>query len=917
MKLFFISAIGVFSLLCVHLHCQAQEDENLRVYFQDAEYFLMSEEYEEALNAYLRLYRANSQNANINYRIGLCYLNIPGQKSRAIPYLEYAIEHISEKYFESTFSEDKSPPHTLFLLATAYQIDNRLDKAVETFNQYKKTLRVNDVYEIDFVDKQIQACNRAEKYMKEPVNVKTRLLDDIIPQSAKNYNPVLSGDGNTLIYMTQEKFYQAVWMVKKQSENIWSNPVNITPQIESDGDAYPTSISTDGNTLYLVRMNNFGADIYVSFFERNRWTPMAKLDKPVNSRFWEIHASISPDGKTLYFVSNRKGSLGGQDIFRTTLNARGKWEEPENLGPTINTIYHENSPFITEDGLTLYFASQGHDGMGGFDTYRSDLQPGGRWTVPVNLGYPVNSTDDNFFFYPVEKNRTALYAGPILPEENHAAIKELTILPPVTEMKITLKGKLKLMDDAEFPEDARVTVGKIGDENYRDTLKPDRVTGEFSLVIHPGLYSITASASNYETLVERLSVEKDFERSELNLDLELTSTEVSSGEYLVVKNLLFDYNSSELKDTAILEIERLYQLMLKYPELYIEIIGHTDSKGTPGYNLELSKRRANSVLEYLVSRGIERTRFVTRGLGETNNLAMNTNPDGSDNPEGRKLNRSVEIKILPSNEHNITIEPIEIPDYLKPKRSSQYTLLLTQSESPLPRSYFSSVNRITQEEVTEVLVDSSYLYTLGLFYSVRHAEEVKNSIAFQEFPSARVINRTNLQQHSGLASTLINSTSDHFGIQLAALKMPSNAKNYVHLSEVEVKKCDDGFYRIIYGQYESEEEAATDLQELRNRGYLDAFIIDLERFGTTSVENTTSKSSVNLTIQLRALKVPVGKNYFKPLIGIREIQGDDGIFRYIIGDFEGMEAALDELKRLQKMGYQDAFIREMEKIPGY
>lgn len=917
MKLVFISGIWIFSFFCGQFSCMAQSDENLRVFFQDAEYFLMSEEYEEALNAYLKLYRANPGNANTNYRIGLCYLNIPGQKTRAIPYLEYASLHISEKYFESTYSEKNSPPQTLFLLATAYQIDNQLDKAIETFTVYRKTLRVNDVYEIDFVDKQIQACKRAEKFMKEPLNVKTRVLSDIIPQSTKNYNPVLSGDGNTLVYMTQEKFYQAVWMVKKQSENTWSNPVNITPQIESDGDTYPTSISPDGNTLYLVRMNNFGADIYVSHFERNRWTPMSKMDKPVNSRFWEIHASISPDGKTLYFVSNRKGSLGGQDIFRTQLNSRGKWGEPENLGPTINTLYHEDCAFITEDGLSLYFASQGHEGMGGFDTYRSDLQPGDTWSVPVNLGYPVNSTDDNIFFYPVEKNKTALYAGPILPEEDHATIKEIVLLPRVTEMKITLKGNVTLMDAADFPEDTRVIVSKIGETNWQDTLKPDPESGEFSLVINPGLYSITASASNYETLVERLSVEKDFERSELNLNLELTSTEVSSGEYLAVKNLLFGYNSAELKDTAILEIERLYQLMLKYPELYIEIIGHTDSRGTPGYNLELSKKRANSVLEYLVSRGLERTRFVTRGLGETNNLAININPDGSDNPEGRKLNRCVEIKILPLGGHKITIEPIEVPDYLKPKRSSHYTILLTQSETPLARSFFTSVNQITQEEVSENLVDSTYLYTLGLFYSVRHAEEVKKSAAFRNFPDAKVINRNNLQQHSYLASTIINSTSDHFGIQLAALKNPANSRNYSHLDEAQVKKCDDGLYRVIFGQYESEAEAEADLQELRNRGYSDAFIIDLKRFDTSSSKNTNAPNFENLTIQLRALKVPVGKNYFKPLIGIREIQGDDGLFRYIIGDFETMEAALEELKRIQRMGYQDAFIRETIIIPGY
>ena len=423
------------------MHGQEQED-NLKALFQDAEYFLMTEDYPEALSAYLRMNRSDNENANIAYRIGMCYLNIPGQKTKAVPYLEMASKHISAKYNESTFGERAAPLQTLFLLGTAYQIANKLEQAKEAFRQYKSFLKVKDVYEIDYVDRQIAACDYAAMQMKEPVPVEITNMGKIIPQGQagfrscdvrrREYDPVYDG----------RKILQG-HLDGKKNNNRWSNPVNLTPQVGSDGDAYPTSISRDGTTIYLVRSSDFDADIYISHFEHETWSKMKKLDKPVNSKYYETHASISPDGKTLYFTSNRKDGLGGMDIYYSTLDKKGKWSDPVNLGPVINTPYNEETPFICDDGITLYFSSQGHEGMGGFDIFKSQKQSDGNWSEPVNIGYPLNTTDDNLFFYPLENGKKALYTGSLGDGNEYGIVKEIEIRPSTLAKNVLINGRLE------------------------------------------------------------------------------------------------------------------------------------------------------------------------------------------------------------------------------------------------------------------------------------------------------------------------------------------------------------------------------------------------------------------------------------------------------------------------------------------
>lgn len=903
----------VFSLVLIRVNAQSADQE--KALFNDAEYFLVTEDYSEALNAYMQLYRNHPANGNINYRIGLCLLNIEGQKYRSIPYLEAASLHVSEKYSDSQFSETSAPPQVLFLLGTAYQINNQLDLAISTFEEYKKYLKVKDVYEIDFVNKQIRSCEIAKSMMEHPVNLDHTHLDYIIPQDQANFNPVISANGNILLYMTEEKFYKAVWMVRKNGDT-WNKPVNITAQLESDGDLFATSITADGNTLYLVRMTNFDGNIMVSKFQNGRWLKAQKLDKPVNTRNWETHAGISGDGKTLYFTSNRKGGLGGQDIYVSKLDDKEKWSNPVNLGPNINTAYNEATPFILEDNKTLYFSSQGHEGMGGFDIFRSVLHQDGTWSVPVNLGYPWNTTDDNTFLYPLDDGKRALYAGIMDKEEYKANIKELVYVPEpeLTEREIQVYGYISYQDN-NIPE--AVPEFHLYDENGNEVnagLEYNNPDQSFVFKVVPGRYEFVASVDNYVKKRERLEIDPDYNRDDLSLNLEMVPEKVSSGEYIVIKNILFDFDSFELGETAKMDLERLYSVMNRYPTLYIEVIGHTDSRGNPDYNFELSRKRSSAVINYLTEKGIDPARFINIAAGETGNIAMNTNPDGSDNPEGRQRNRNVSIRIPQSGDYNITVEPITVPDHLKPSDAKVYSILLTSSDHALDNSYFENLSQISSEGVTEHFLNSVYFYTLGTFYSMTQAEELLQSRFLSEYQNARVIDMKEELGQPGLISSLGVSGSENFSIQIGAYRDASNTVRYHNRDDFQTMKCDDGIYRIFYGRFSNKEEAIEALPEIKASGFEDAFVVDLEVLKRSRAAMEVSTGNIYV-IQIKALNVPLGRNYFSGIKDVKVVQGPDGIYRYYYGGFESIEHAGSELERIKKLGYNDAFVRELNSIP--
>jgi tetratricopeptide (TPR) repeat protein len=403
-----INAMKRLALLLIILSaaviCRSQDNIRLQEAFYDAEYFLMRGDYSDALPYYQGIYSAMPDNASIAFRLGLCYLNMEGSKNLAIEYLEKACQQLTGKYREGSLRQTEAPYEALFFLGDAYRINYMFEKAREAYSRYRQTLLPTDVENLMFIDQQIAACNNAPAIMADPVKFTIEKVNDVINDVNDNFFPVVSPDGKAIIYMTSMKFYDAI-MYSHIEKNEWTPPVNITPELQSDGDHYISCLASGNNLILLSKDDNINSDIWISRYDGIRWEPARKMKKEINTKYWEAHGFITEDGTTLVFASDRPGGFGGLDLYVSRLGPDGEWGEPENMGPEINTPFNEDRPFLINNGKILYFASQGHYNMGGYDIFHSQIQYNGLWSTPENLGYPLNNPDDNIFFCPAENGK--------------------------------------------------------------------------------------------------------------------------------------------------------------------------------------------------------------------------------------------------------------------------------------------------------------------------------------------------------------------------------------------------------------------------------------------------------------------------------------------------------------------------------
>jgi hypothetical protein len=386
--------------LILSLSAFSQRSSYFKRVFVDAEYYLLYEDYQDALPLYLEIYNLQPNNANINYRIGICYLNIPNQKHKSIPFFERAIKDITDNYREGYFTERQAPKTAFLYYGQALRINGDFAKSNQAFITYRSMLSDSDAHEISIVKKEMESVKYAKELMENPVSVKFTSVGRYVNSRFSEIFPVVSADNITMIYTSAQQFYYAIMMSTKSDDN-WKHPINITSQLFADGAIRTVGLSSDGRTLLLARNDNDVYNLYISQYDTTKksWGMMSRLPKEINSKSWENYGAFSPTGDTLYFSSNRSGGQGGFDLYFSVKTASG-WSEAIALGDAINTPYDEISPTLSHDGKKLFFASKGYTTMGGFDIFVS-YRRNGKWTKPINLGYPINTTDDDIFFFPI------------------------------------------------------------------------------------------------------------------------------------------------------------------------------------------------------------------------------------------------------------------------------------------------------------------------------------------------------------------------------------------------------------------------------------------------------------------------------------------------------------------------------------
>jgi hypothetical protein len=496
----------------------AQKKVDLKETFLEAESYMLFEEYKEALPLYLELYKAYPNNDNYSFRIGQCYLNIPNEKEKAIFYLEKAVNNIDPKYKEGRFKESKAPMEAYYELGSAYRVNNKLDKASSTYKKFKKMLDPV-VFNSTLVDDQIKCCEVAHELMENPVYVVEKNLGEQINSNFSETNPVVSADENVLVYTSKLKFYDAIFYSTKVNGE-WSGPINLVPDLGVDGECYPTGISSDGKELFLYKSDEYQGNLYVSRFENGKWSKVKKLNDNINTKYWESHASVSPDGKTLYFTSNRKGGYGGLDIYKSTRTSTSNdnWGPAVNLGPSINTPYNEDTPFPTEDGKTIYFSSYGHLNMGGYDIFYSTLMDNNQWSVPLNVGYPINTTDDDMFFVPVKDGSIAYYSKYDKNGYGQNDIYRMEIFSGLHPRKYIIKGSLSFKDNIRIPN-ANIRVFLIN-ASKSDTVASTKLdaNNSYNFLALPGKYKIVIEGQGIKEKTEKLIIDKGNKESEILLN---------------------------------------------------------------------------------------------------------------------------------------------------------------------------------------------------------------------------------------------------------------------------------------------------------------------------------------------------------------------------------------------------------------
>ena len=665
-----LQLIFSFILSTIPYHSNGQQDKQFKKAFLRAEgFFFYEDDYKLAIPLYEQLIEMDPDNANINFKLGVCYLETPGNKADAISCLEKSIEKISTNYEEGNYKERSAPVNAYFFLAQAYQVSNRLDEAISTYEKFINQLDDKEFYEIDFVKMQIEACKRAKVYQNHGLDIKAVKLSKTINAHKQNQNPVVSGNGKVMVYTSNVNDEDRIFMTTNENDQ-WTEPIDISDQLVSRGDCISSSLSYDGNTLILYKSDDKVGNLYISYYYYGSWSKISKI-KGINTKYWEANACISPDGKTLYFASNRKGGVGGLDIYKSELNSEGQWGPPENLGDVINTPYQENYPQIIDNGKILYFSSLGHSTIGGYDIFYSNLKKDGTWTEPNNIGFPVNTTSDNIYYMPINDGSEAYYAKyPDLEGEN-LEIYHYTLLSGAPLSKIEVSGDVLL--EGEMPNKSGIVITVLDSTFTRviDVIIPDSITGNFAISVPSGTYQLKFAAEGYEPETKVVSIKATSDVGNIELKSIQKAVEPVKVEEVVLSNIYFDFNSFKLKPESKITLDGLILALKKHLPLEFEIIGHTDSKGPSQYNLLLSEKRAKSVVNYMIENGIDSKRINIKAEGENQHIAINVNPDGSDNPEGRRFNRRVSINILNSVPNVIIKNETGIPEHLRYKDSSK------------------------------------------------------------------------------------------------------------------------------------------------------------------------------------------------------------------------------------------------------
>lgn len=820
-----IIALSILLLISSFINSQSLTNREYIRAVQDADqFFYFSEDYESAARLYDALYRKYPDNNNLAAKLGISYLNTDGKKKEALRLLEKASLNVVSSDKEYTEYGKGAPLDTWFYLAHAYHLNDSLDKAIKLYSDVKKKLPSGESFRFEYIDNQIKACYFALEAEKNKVRTGYQLFVPWLSEYPGASNPVLSGNDSVFVFTVRQSDGNHIMCSFKNKT--WQKPEDITARLSGYDQLCTNSISGDGTTLVLYMDDGADGNLYYSHRSGSDWSRARKFGKTINTKFWEAHGFITPDGKQLFFSSNRDGGYGELDIWVSDIQPDGSWGKAANLGSTINTPYNDNTPFFDKETATLIFSSVGHQGMGGYDVFLSSLK-NGVWSQPIGLPFPFNDTGDNTFF--ILNRSDQGYLTSIVDEKTLSRNIYRLISLDQASGKITAEGNIDLQDGMNIvPGLAEISVRSTDSSSLWQKIKL-KEDGKFEFTAPRGNYKLHISYSGYKTDTINLSIPGNYSGNSLAVKSSLVPEKVSSGDFLAIRNILFDFDSALLNDKAIFELEKIKNILSGLPELRIEVTGYTDSRGMPDYNVKLAGLRADAVIGFLASHGIEKSRFIRKAAGATDFVALNSNKDGSDNPAGRQFNRRVTLGII-NPQTGITIKQESYaPSQLRYPYSRKYSIVLLKSDEKYFPDYFKDFSMNELLFVKPVLKDSLYLYVLGAFSDRSDAESYMAYAKEKGFRDSYIVDQYDLTTEP---KQLINLSGPPrrsgepviYTIQLRASLTPIKLSEFRQVEGVREIKGKDNYYRYVCGEFVGFSKARAVLETIQKSGFKEAFI---------------------------------------------------------------------------------------------
>ncbi|HEX5172380.1 MAG TPA: OmpA family protein [Cyclobacteriaceae bacterium] len=667
--------LTLFFIVLTTSYGQEQDPEQAKQYVEVAEGMIEgSMAFDDIREVMVRAADLDTTFLKANYDAGDLHLRTIGKD-------------LAVKYFLRVFRQDPEYKFDIeYKIGRSYQLGLEFDKAIQYYTLYQDKLKKKSNYQgsdkvsAAVVERSIFECENGKEFTATPGNFSIVNIGREINSEYEDYAPVLNAKEDEIVFTSRRrednlnenvaddnKPYEDIYIAHKEG-GTWARATNIGPPVNTPYHGSNLALSKDGNTLFIYKDDN-GGDIYIS--ERsadNSWSEPEPLAGIVNSSYTEKSITISSDEKTLYFSSDRPGGFGGLDIYKATLDSKGTWSNVKNLGPIINTEYDEDGPFIDSEGTNLYFSSRGHKGMGGHDIFRSafDAQTN-EWSDPVNLGYPINTPDDDIYFVSSVDGTRAFYSSVredgmgytdiyiiTIPEglqnieTTPVVAKDPNVTTPVvnpTNNVIPLKYVVSVIDaETKEPLDANIKLQGLKDNVIVASRKSSPGVTEFSITSATAKdYRLSAEREGYVFQNQNIKIQ-GASNEEKTLTKTIEMRKLAIGVSGVLRNIYFDFDKWSFKNESYNELNKLERMMQQNQNIKVEIAGHTDAIGTVNYNLFLSRKRAEAVKDFLTKKGIDARRVKAVGYGKSKPLASN-----DDEKEGRELNRRVEFLVIGNN----------------------------------------------------------------------------------------------------------------------------------------------------------------------------------------------------------------------------------------------------------------------------